>query len=250
MPLTIPAFVQYQSPMVPLRGLWNRHPREGDQFVNVEIDWEISPPGLAVQLALSGNSPVAISQIVALSVDNGRCGADVDFIFPDSGFVLTVPAHNQGLYPVFTNALMFYASAPSAALGDTTVVQILNSLPPPVPIPLIEAQSAASVAGIAPTAGSTQLVPLGTNGTLNMLSVPINAASGTTQGAFELSIRDGTGKIIWAVAIEPPISALGFYNFTIPDLDVRFVNGLVALVNNVANAPTGQIIVNTYFTSP
>jgi hypothetical protein len=113
MPLSIPAFDQYQSPMFPLRGLWNCVPREGDKFVNVEIDWQTTTKTTCVQFSLSGNSPVALSQIVALYVDNGRSGSDVDFIFPDSGFVLTVPAHNQGMFPVLTNALMFYASAPT-----------------------------------------------------------------------------------------------------------------------------------------
>jgi hypothetical protein len=101
--ITIPQFVQFQTSLFPLRGLWNSPPREGDRFVNAEIDW--GSPGLSgvhcVQFLLSGNSPVAFSQIVAISVDNSRCGSDVDFIFPDSGFLLTVPAFNQGVYPSF-----------------------------------------------------------------------------------------------------------------------------------------------------
>jgi hypothetical protein len=111
MPLQIPAFVQYQGVTPILRGLWNQKPVEGDRFISAEIDWGTlggTPPYTCVQFQLSGNSPVALSQIVALSIDNGRCGSDADFIFPDSGFVLTVAAHNQGIFPVFTNALSFY----------------------------------------------------------------------------------------------------------------------------------------------
>jgi hypothetical protein len=112
--------------------LWNAKPPEGDRFRNAEIDWITTRGSLtAVQFLLSDNSPIALSQIVALCVDNSRSGADVDFLFAGSGFLLTVAARTQGLYPVFSNALMFYAIAASAAAGDITTIQILNSLPPP-----------------------------------------------------------------------------------------------------------------------
>ena len=75
---TIPAFVQYQQPMFPLRGLWNNAPPEGDYFINCTLDWA-AVDATAVQFSVAGNSPVALSQIVALAVDNSRCGADVDF---------------------------------------------------------------------------------------------------------------------------------------------------------------------------
>jgi hypothetical protein len=132
MPQTVPPFAQFQAPLILRRGLWNAKPPEGDRFCNAEIDWITTRGSLtAVQFLLSDNSPIALSQIVALCVDNSRSGADVDFLFPSSGFLLTVAARTQGLYPVFSNALMFYAIAVSAAAGDITMIQILNSLGPP-----------------------------------------------------------------------------------------------------------------------
>src|SRR5258708_37754783 len=125
MPVTIPAFSQFQGQLFPLRGLWNKRPPEGDQFINAEINWGTANTA-AIQFSLSGNSPVALSQIVALYVDNRRCGVDVDFLFPDSGFLLSVPPHAQGLYPVLTNALMFYVIGTGAATVDVTILQILN----------------------------------------------------------------------------------------------------------------------------
>ena len=249
MPLNIPAFVQYQSPMFPLRGLWNRAPVEGDQFVNVEIDWLVSPPGAAVQFSLSGNSPVALSQIVALSVDNGRCGVDCDFIFPDSGFVLTVPAHNQGLFPVFTNALMFYASAPGCAAGDVTVLQILNSLPPPIPIAPTEAQSHANVTGISVANGSTQIVPLGVNGTLTLFSLSIGMVQGAGAGVASFTLSDGAGHQLWNAIVQ--VAAAGTLNqtFSLP-LNVRFVNGLTLTVSSSTLTAGTPIVANVYYTSP
>jgi hypothetical protein len=235
--------------MFPLRGLWNRVAVEGDQFVNVECDWLVSPPGNAVQFSLSGNSPVALSQIVALAVDNGRCGADVDFIFPDSGFVLTVPAHNQGVFPVFTNALMFYASAPASAVGDITIFQILNSLPPPIPIAPSEAQNHVQITGEPITVGSLVVVPAGVNGTLNTLSlsIAISAGAGGENGQFQLF--DGTGRVLWsgyyvadaATAYNIPVNLSG--------MSLRFING-INLVTLAGTTLTGGINVNVYYSIP
>jgi hypothetical protein len=246
MPLSIPAFVQFQSPMFPLRGLWNRRPEEGDQFVNAEIDWLVSPPGNAVQFSLSGNSPVALSQIVALSVDNGRCGADVDFIFPDSGFVLTVPAHNQGVFPVFTNALMFYASAPGSAAGDVTIVQILNSLPPPIPVAPTEAQNVATVSGISIANGTYGIINPPTSGTLNTLSLNV-VNQGAAAGAIQVNLVDGTGKTIWAGFFDLPVAGSQFVNLS--GLALRFVSGVRCIVSN-STLTAGEIIANLYYSSP
>jgi hypothetical protein len=245
LPINVPPFVQYQSPMFPLRGLWNRAPVEGDQFVNVEIDWLLSPPGAAVQFSLSGNSPVALSQIVALSVDNGRCGSDVDFIFPDSGFVLTVPAHAQGLYPVFTNALMFYASGPAASLGDTTIFQILNSLPPPIQVAQSGSQNHAAAFGFGPANGTTPIAPAPTSGTLNVLNL---TATDMGPGSGTFFIEDGAGRILFAMALLFPAAGRTLV-WPVAGLDVRFTGGLFAVVTG-SDITTGALVVNAYFTTP
>jgi hypothetical protein len=234
--------------MFPLRGLWNRAPVEGDQFVNVEIDWLVSPPGNAVQFSLSGNTPVALSQIVALAVDNGRSGADVDFIFPDSGFVLTVPAHNQVITPVFTNALMFYASAQSAVVGDTTIVQILNSMPPPVPIEPSSTQNHSGVVGLPLNNGTTPLIPAGVNGTLNTISITLALAAGAGQENGQIELVDGTGKIVWMTFVE--VAAGGIQNIPInlSGLSLRFLNGLNLVV--LISTLTGGLTANVYYSAP
>jgi hypothetical protein len=248
MPLSIPAFDQYQSPMFPLRGLWNTKPVEGDKFVNAEIDWLVTTKATAVQFSLSGNSPVSLSQIVALCVDNSRSGADVDFVFPDSGFVLTVPAHNQLVAPVFTNALMFYASAPSSIAGDVTVFQILNSMPPPIPIAPSTTQNHAGINAIPTTNGSTVLVAAGINGTLNTLSITL--AANAAGGALAMSVIDGSGKSLWVTYVSVPASSSQInFPFNVPGLDVRFVNGLNLVVSGSTLAGV-QIIANVYYSTP
>jgi hypothetical protein len=252
MPLTIPAFVQYQGVTPILRGLWNQKPPEGDRFISAEIDWGTlggTPPYTAVQFQLSGNSPVALSQIIALSVDNGRCGSDTDFIFPDSGFVLTIAAHNQGIFPVFTNALMFYVSAPGAVSGDVTVFQALNSMPPPIPLIASQSQNHAGIAGIPTANGTTAIVPPNVSGTLNTLSLVIDVTQGASAGTAQISLVDGTGAYLWAYVVTIPASTTLNIPVNLSGLTKRFVNGL-SLVISSSTLTGGQITANVYYSTP
>ena len=160
-------FQQLSTLLVPIAARWNKPPAEGDKFIACEIDWGVTTPvGQAVQISLTAG-PVALSQIVAFSVDNGRSGSDVSFIFPDTGKQLTVPAFAQGVYPVFTGSLSFYVMAEVAAVGDVTQFEILNSLPPPVSVLPSQLQSHSGVTGIGLVANlTTPIIPAGVNGTL------------------------------------------------------------------------------------
>ncbi|PWT78040.1 MAG: hypothetical protein C5B60_01795 [Chloroflexi bacterium] len=243
MPLTVPPFTQFQGTMFPLRGLWNKPPAEGDRFVNVEIDWG-STNTQAVQFSLSGNSPVALSQIVALYVDNRRCGVDCDFQFPDSGFLLTVPARAQGMFPILTNALMFYAIAAGAGAADITIVQILNSLPPPIPLLPTASQNSAGISGIPITSGLTSLVASPLSGTLNTIALQIDATAATPQ-TLTLSLQDGTGATVWIGYYQIGTSGVNI-PVNISGLNVRFRNGL-SLGVQTSGAIAGAIAANVYY---
>jgi hypothetical protein len=247
MPLTVPPFSQFQGNLFPLRGLWHKRPAEGDYFVNAEVDWG-SQNTTAIQFALSGNSPVAMSQIVALYIDNRRCGVDTDFLFPDSGFLLTVPAHAQGLFPVLTNALMFYAIATGATTNDVTIVQILNSLPYPIPLLPSVAQNNAALAGLAIANGTLALVPAGISGTLNAiaLSVDLNSAAG---GTASVSIQDGTGAVLWAAVYNVAAGGQSNIPVNLSGMNVRFKNGLNLVISGAA-VSIGFIDANVYYSTP
>jgi hypothetical protein len=249
LPLTIPPFVQYQSPIVPLRGLWNTPPREGDMMISAEIDWLISPPGNAVQFSLSGNSPVAISQIVALGVDNTRSGADVQFIFSDSGSQLVVPARGGVVAPVFTNGLMFYCNAPASVLGDVTAFLVFNSMPPPVAVPISIAQNHANITGVPLSNGTTPIIPAPINGTLNTISLVISPTAGASLGVISVTLQDGTGRNVWSSAIELPAGETQTIPIDLPGLSLRFVNGL-NLVLTGASSISGWMVGNVYFSTP
>jgi hypothetical protein len=244
LPLSIPAFDQYQQPLIPLRGLWNAIPKEGDRYIAAEIDWLVTTKSNAVQFNLSGNSPVTLSQIVALAVDNSRSGADCAFVFADSGFQLVVPAHNQLIAPVFTQGLMFYATAASALAGDITTFQVFNSMPPPVPIAPSVAQNRVGVLGQALANGTTQLVPAGINGTLNTLSVSLTFSAA---GNCQLALTDGTGANLWANYFTAPAGSTN-YPIDLTGLNLRFQNGLKLVVSLLTAA--GGIDVNAYYSTP
>ena len=250
MSLTLPAFVQFQAPLFPLRGLWDAPPREGDKFINAEIDW--GTPGLSgvscVQFQLSGNSPVAFSQIVAMSVDNSRCGSDVDFIYPDSGFILSVPGYNQGVYPVFTNALMFYANAPLSVQGDVSVIQILNSMPPPVAIQPSSVQQQAGIGNLAlGTNGTTPVIPnTVAGGTIDTIAITIAIASAAT-GACVLTLVDGNGQVLWQSTIEANASNTPI---VISNLRIRFQRGVNAVVSGSTFTGVEFAAINLYYSVP
>lgn len=233
--------------MFPLRGLWNNAPPEGDRFIACEIDWgSTAPLGQGVQCALSGNSPLNFSQIVSIAVDNARCGADVQFVFTDSGFVLQVPSYNQGIYPVFTNALMFYVYANNAAQGDVTTFNVHNSVPPPVQISAKQEVNQASAIGInAAVAGTTPIVPPPTSGTLTGFNIMLESGVVATAN---LSLVDGTGRVLWSV--EVTLQANSNTPVTVTGLNIRFFNGL----NFVVSGPTGGgptvVNVNVYYGVP
>jgi hypothetical protein len=249
MPLTIPPFGQYQSPIVPLRGLWNRAPREGDFFINIEVDWAtyLASGQAAVQFQFAGNSPVAISQIVALAVDNSRSGSDVQFVFPDSGFSLGVPAREGGVFPVFTNALMFYIVGLNANAGDVTVAQVMNSMPPPVALSPTYEQNHVNLNEANLNNGTTPLIPPPASGTLNSISIVVYVETTTPGDLAQLQLVDGTGRSLWTQVVVASAAAQNL-TFDLSGLSLRFSNGVSLVINESTLA--GGVTVNAYYSTP
>jgi hypothetical protein len=252
LPIIVPPFVQYQAPLFPLRGLWNAVPKEGDRFVSAEIDWgQTVPLGQAVQFQLSGNSPLAFSQIVAFSVDNTRNASDATFLFPDSGYTLVVPAYTQGTFPVFTNALMFYVASIGAVTGDRTVFQALNSMPPPVAVQESAIQENNALTGVNLTATATvPLVPAGINGTLEYISATIAGLSAT--GSATISLDDGNtpAKNLWLTAVIGSTAAAESV-INVGPIRVGFVNGInLKIVAGGTPLTSGTLFVNVYYGVP
>ena len=248
MPIVVPPYVQYQAPLFPLRGLWNSVPPEGDRMVSAEIDWGVTTgAGMAVQFQLSGNSPVAFSQIVAMQVDNTSNNSDVQFLFPDSGYTLVVPSYTQLTTPVFTNALQFYVFSPGAVAGDRTLFQAFNSMPPPVAVQQSNAQETAVVTGIPlATNAVVPLIPPSVNGTLEFLSITADNNAIAT-GICQLTIADGQNNILWAGNISGGSPVVSVIN--VGPIRAGFVNGLNAVISSTTMTG-GLAIVSAYYGIP
>jgi hypothetical protein len=260
MTINIPAFVQSQLPVVPLKGNWNRKPKnpdgspQDDMFVSQEIDWlaQGATAGKAIQFSMSGNSPVTLGQIAALVVDNSRCGSDVQFYFPDTGFELTVDARAQGIFPVMTNALVFFAIGNNATNTDITIMQVCNTVPPPVAQFPASAQQVVGTASIliGTGAASTALVAAGINGTLQSFSQTLTFQNAAV-GGVTIALQDGTGAILWQGTYTCP--AGGIVNIPItspPGLNVRFRNGLNAVTVASSAGNSGSWFPNVYVSIP
>jgi hypothetical protein len=240
MPTIVPPFVQYQTQLVPLRAIWNVTPKEGDRFTSAEIDWGVTTlsgtgnaPATAVQIDVGGNSPVAFSQIAALSVDNNRSAADVTFLFPDSAFELIIPAYSGGVFPVFTNALMFYVIAPQSTVGDVTTFQIFNSLPPPVAMLQSQAQAVTSLIGIQlDTIKTVQIIPASISGILEAFSIDIFGGGQGVLTSQGLTLLDGVGQGIWSSSfVSAPSTSILNEHIPISGLKVRFRQGITVTTN-------------------
>lgn len=251
MPLTIPPFAQYQAPLIAVPGRWHWKPPEGDHMIPVEIDWLVSTANLqAVELSLTSFSPVQFSQIVALSVDNNRAGCDVDFLFPDTGKQLTVPAGAQGTFGVFTNSMTFYVIANGAVTGDVTVFTVLNSMPPPVAVPLSQEQTSSHTGAVGLSAtGQTAVVLPPTSGTLEAVTIQFDVQVTTGPVNAAVALRDGTGVVIWQQGINYANATSTQLVIPLTGLKARFSNGLYVVVLSTTMT-TGAVTVNAFYSVP
>ena len=241
MGLSIPVAVNYQSPLVsfPLkayRGFANTKEcsaPEGPRTIPVEIDW-INMGGtfncvhFNIQDGVSGSAN-SFSQIAALKVDNSQCGSDIVFLFPDTSETLTIPAYSPDvIVPAFTNALEFWVNAIGEEPLDVTRFQILNFIPPPIAVPTSQEQNLSSAANLAITgAGGTQIIPLGTSGTIEAMSVLATYVTATAAGESSFNLTDGTGKPLgWGALAGSAASSFTGLVLNLPNTAIRFSNGV------------------------
>jgi hypothetical protein len=250
MAVTVPPFVQYQTQPAPLLGRWNTPPAEGDRFINFDQIWTGASPGNAVQINVQGGGVQPLSQIVAIYVDNSRCGSTTSFIFIDSGFVLDVAPGAQGLYPVFTNAQSFFVSAAQAVSGDETIFQVFNSMPPPISIPPAEPQTHVGTNGVPlGSNGTTQIIPLGVNGTIENINFVVSAIAGAGGGSAVMTMADGQGHVIWQGTLALPANGTADFSIPVAPLNLRFVNGVTLQISGTTLSGT-WVVPNIYYSQP
>lgn len=236
------------APLAAIASMSYSDPREGKQFIPIEIDWD--GLGTTWQINVQGRTTTPFSQIIMLDVDNSQSGADITFLFPDSTDTLVVPAYEAGLFPVFTRGLLFYAASAAALAVDVTRIRVLNYLQNPVGNPPPQFHNAAFSGAIALATGTTALIPAGTSGTLSAINLQVNI-SGAAAFSDVFSIVDhATGKSI--AGATTGLGAAGSISALLVDLSniaYRFASG-IDLVQAVAGAPTGNVTVTLMYRTP
>lgn len=252
----VPPAVNYPNPLVALVARYLNPPREGNRMIPVEIDWgTMGGASHCVAINLQNNATLEFSQIIALAVDNSDCGADVRFVFPDTGETTTIPAGSpKTIIEVFTNQVQFFVVAgfnsETVLANDSTRFSIHNSLPPPISVPIsVEQESAVFNAINADGATMTQLVPATVSGTLQGIQV-LRTSPFANSGAQAFLIKDGTGKVITGGTFDSDSGTVSF-DAIILDLNpmnVRFSQGLQMLQSGVNVG--GKYCVNLLFRIP
>lgn len=259
--LTFPTGPNFPGQLTPLNAKWSTRASEGDRSVAANIAWgvdDLDPGGTAtgvVNFNLTAIATQEFSQIAALYVDNLQSGSDVDFIFQDTQFRLTVPAGTQGLYPVISRARSFAAVAPTAIAGDATFMQILNTLPPPVALEKSVFMSAALVSGISVAAtGVFTVLAAGMNGTITAIEIIIAAATAAGGSAqVGVALVDGAAETLAATAFGLATGGFlgGVIILNLSGVSLRFLNGLqLALTKTGVGVLTGSLVINVYYRTP
>ncbi len=243
-----PGTVAYNAPIGPYPSPLRQTPNPtqntvspvGDQAVPLSINWA-SPNPQQVNLG-NQNFQAPFGVIQALYVDNLNCGVEVQFLFADTGFRLSVPAGGTGLYPVVSISNAFYV-VPGVGVGadDVTDFVAFNFLPPPVAIQQAffseVGYAAPPILATAPSA--TTLIASPRNGTLQTVSIQFSGGlGGAAPGSAELILVDGNGQQICEIEVyintatyAPPVLL-----FSQSDFNVRFQNGLGAIVTTGGTA--------------
>ena len=252
MPLVIPPSANYPSPLNALPTKLRRPPPESDKMIQLEIDW--GTMGNSVSFNLADNATLAFSQLVSMVIDNSQCGADIQFTFPDTGDIVTIPAYSpRVIVPVFTNQLFFYASIVGGESEDVTRAQLLNFVPPPIAVPTSQEQEVAVFNNIASNvAGSQTLLANTISGTVEAVTVVSNIVASAGQGGVQtFLIEDSTALVI---AGGQASFGNGGQNTFVPvnntNMRVRFQGGLTITWTSVSLQAPSALSVSIYYRTP
>jgi hypothetical protein len=236
-------------PIFPANALEN--PAEGRFIIPVELDWPGT--GATFQINVQGRTTQPFSRIAMLDVDNSQSGADVTFYFPDTTDTLVVPAYSAGTFPVFTNGLTFYASAPAALVSDVTRLRILNYLQFPLANPSPQFHDVAAVASGNVVSGTTAIIASTIYGTLVGYSIFAGAQGGSTASYLEIQLKDHTsGQVIDGSEItESDSVSFNGLVANVADIAYRFAGGIDLVLTASGTAwGAGNVFANCRYRTP
>lgn len=262
MPLIVPPAINYRSPWSAVPSNSQDEPREGRKQAAFEIAWgaaNMGGPNNCVDVNLNqmsgGTRP--LSQISSLQVNNSACGCDVSFIFTDTFETITIPAGAPcELVSVLSNSLQFFVYAPAATPEDVTRFVITNYELSPGSLTPSEANNAvASTSAVWLLAGATtQLIPLGVNGTIENLQIGTSfKVAFAVNGFGEVEIKDGAGNVFvpgWKLGFSTASAPVGgsAVQINFQNWNQRFRNGLTVKFTVTAGWGVGELYANQFCT--
>jgi len=251
--VAIPGASPYRGNYQSFRSVLMNAPPEGNMTVPVAVKWDGDTDSGAVWFNLISQTNLQISQICALYVDNLENSQDVEIVFPDTQFRLDVPAFSEGLFPVVTNALNFYASCPAASDGDSTFIQILNFNPPPIAIEKSNFSVGAANNNIAVPSGNNNTVLFQGAGVLRGFDIFVRVTAVSADDAVQVQILDGIGGTVLFSTSYFISSANGVQNLALASmtgLQIPFTQALVVhLIDNGGDVTSGVISAQVYYST-
>lgn len=225
--IKVPPSKNYPNPLIAVPSIVLNNPKEGNKLINCEINWgTMGGDNLCVNLNLQNNATLEFSQIVAISIDNSQCAADVQFVFPDTGETTTFPGYApKTIIEVFTNMTQFFVLSPGAEPEDVTRFSILNFLPPPISVPFTVEQQTATQNNIPAAVGGTQLLDAGVSGTLEGVNVFRTGPMDGDCNEF-WTITDGVGGTFASGQFSSEKQSIFAQLINLNDMHLRFNDGL------------------------
>lgn len=239
----VPPAVNYPTPLIAIPSNSQDQPREGRQQVAIDCLWgTMGGTTKTIAINLQNNAVLNFTQISSLKIDNSNSGADVDFIFTDTGEIITIPANTPlCVVPVFSNALQFYVSCPNATPEDETRFIVLNYALDPADVNTSLAGSfsgSGTAVWIAPGPVITNIIPstiagVAVNGTLQNLIIAVSYLTTFTVNSFgQFQLRDGQGNVFipaWKLGVSSNITQIQVSQVVlqIDNANIRFRSGLI-----------------------
>lgn len=251
----IPAAMNLGTIPIMIPSIMFRKPVEGPASVAYSIDWArpVAAGLTTVSVNMQDGGTLNFSQICGLIVDNSNCGSDLDFIFPDTDVVVSIPAYAPyTCLQINTQQVQFFVRGLAVVADDKTSFSVLNYAPSPVAVPLTKQQLTAAVSNLNLTgAGSTAIIAPGVNGTIQNLQVNVAFPKPSVSFNDLLQIVDGTGKLLWSCNVAAQDTSAGGVALigNLNGVALRFVNGL-SLVQTGGFAPGGTINALAYYVVP
>jgi hypothetical protein len=260
MSIQVPAGVaQYQSPIVPVIAQYRATPQptNQDQAIPFSIEWANSGGTGVVAPAVQCNIGVQqtvtpYGKIMAMMVDNTECTVDVQFLFPETNWKLTVPAGGFVVAPILALGINFYVQTVTPpSTDDVTNFTAFNFPVAPVGLQKTVFTEFNGQANVALAAGTTVLVANTVSGVLNALNIQLGGLQGAAAFGTQVEINDGKGNSLAIVAPGMGPAGGNYPSATLLDIssvNIPFTNGL-NIVITITGTPAayGQIAVNAYF---